>query len=940
MVKNVLWKYTGETSKDNANEKKILGGVITGGLAAYGGAILNSGEGATLCLEAGTIVGNHAYRTVRTDNAATPENPVNYGYGGGVYTASGGEFTMTGGRICYNVADGGGGGVRSGSAGTFYMESGRIDHNVTNANGGGIDAYGGTYRSTCRLGSDNDKEYQEDEDTIPVIEHNLVLDTNLTGNGGGVHVQTADLYYNAGIIQYNETRGSGAGIYAYKGANVEAQSKYCIIQYNKTPKSGGGVMQQYGTVSLNESIIRYNEAGNGGGINIRVGDFEMTNGIVHGNKATGNGGGVLASAQNNITPHYDPGNLDCDVTIRGGDFTENESGTDGSGDGGGIYISVANSTENCDVTIYGGNFSGNKTAGNGGGIYLHGGTLTISEQDNYETIVANNHAAGNGGAAYIRDMVSTTSYHVEEDSHNSTVNKDGYSEYYTKETPGIVTISGGDIYGNSATDGGAIYLNNGTFTMNGGTLGTEVEGIACGNTATNNGGGVYISGGVCKLDEGSVCYNAAQDNGGAFYITNTSVDLGGDTGITIKENTATNGAGLYITQTMDAEDDFITTITNGVIMDNKASQYGGGIYHTGKYGSCTVSGDGSIRDNTAANGGGIYVTEGSALTVAGGMITGNYAKGTPDSEEALIAGCGVGGGIYIAEGSQDKQSKFTLQVTNINDQGQVEKLPVGLYGNTADFAAADAYAHGLTTTLNLPAVNDMELNLEGEEKKYATGWFADYSNKVEENYPKNILAGNNPGRYEFAKPDNVEVTEEILMDNQTTYYCLTIGTGYPGYGKLDITKKLTKASNSDEIFFFNINGKQSDETTVDLTVTITIPAGQTEGSVSITHLQDGNYTIVEKLTDWRYEIVPETNSQYIIEVNIDHASNSVTFTNQRSTDPGKDLWLDDDAYCKNVFRKEDETTIKLDQESEGDVRVEILQETPSGTEPSDSSQTV
>lgn len=77
-----------------------------------------------------------------------------------------------------------------------------------------------------------------------------------------------------------------------------------------------------------------------------------------------------------------------------------------------------------------------------------------------------------------------------------------------------VNLYGGEISGNSAENGGAVYLNRepSVLTMSGGSI--------SGNTATGSGGGVYIyrTGSVCNLSGGVIENNTAGDNGGGIYI--------------------------------------------------------------------------------------------------------------------------------------------------------------------------------------------------------------------------------------------------------------------------------------------------------------------------------------------------------------------------------------------------------------------------------------
>jgi len=74
---------------------------------------------------------------------------------------------------------------------------------------------------------------------------------------------------------------------------------------------------------------------------------------------------------------------------------------------------------------------------------------------------------------------------------------------------GIFTMNGGAIEGNTATNGGGVYID-GTFTMTGGKI--------SGNTA-NNGGGVYrASEGNFIMKAGTITNNTAREYGGGVYV--------------------------------------------------------------------------------------------------------------------------------------------------------------------------------------------------------------------------------------------------------------------------------------------------------------------------------------------------------------------------------------------------------------------------------------
>lgn len=76
-----------------------------------------------------------------------------------------------------------------------------------------------------------------------------------------------------------------------------------------------------------------------------------------------------------------------------------------------------------------------------------------------------------------------------------------------------VTIYGGLVTGGTGNYrgmGGGVYVNDGTFTMNGGTI--------AGNTAKYDGGGVYVWGGTFNMFGGSITGNTAGSLGGGVHV--------------------------------------------------------------------------------------------------------------------------------------------------------------------------------------------------------------------------------------------------------------------------------------------------------------------------------------------------------------------------------------------------------------------------------------
>ncbi len=86
---------------------------------------------------------------------------------------------------------------------------------------------------------------------------------------------------------------------------------------------------------------------------------------------------------------------------------------------------------------------------------------------------------------------------------------------------GTFTMNGGTIFVNSARTGGGVYIYSGAFTMNGGAI--------RGNSAsTYNGGGVYAYGGTFTMSGGLITDNrSAQQGGGVYAYRGTTFNISG-----------------------------------------------------------------------------------------------------------------------------------------------------------------------------------------------------------------------------------------------------------------------------------------------------------------------------------------------------------------------------------------------------------------------------
>lgn len=155
--------------------------------------------------------------------------------------------------------------------------------------------------------------------------------------------------------------------------------------------------------------------------------------------------------------------------------------------------------------------------------------------------------------------------------------------------------------GNASSKGGGVYISNGSFTMNGGTI------EKC---YAKYGGGVCIDSGSFTMNGGAIKDCSAFDQGGGVYTIRNITMSGG----TIENCSASSGGGVYT-----SEQSF--TMNDGTIKNCSASS-GGGVFvnHSGNF---TMSG-GAIENCSASSksggGGGVNVDNKGNFTMNGGAI--------------------------------------------------------------------------------------------------------------------------------------------------------------------------------------------------------------------------------------------------------------------------------------------------------------------------------
>ena len=240
-------------------------------------------------------------------------------------------------------------------------------------------------------------------------------------------------------------------------------------------------------------------------------------------------------------------------------------------------------------------------AANSQAFRIQGGALTIEDSIGTGVIQGSGTVTGNGGAIWMSSS----------DSNNA------------------LTLTGGTIRGFTATDGGGVYVDGGSFEMSGGTI------SAC--NATNAGGGVYVSSGSFKMSGGSIEDCTAHEGAGVkVYASNGKTASFSMTGGEI-QNCNTDGVSIYAIGSGTSE----FTMTGGTIEDN------GGYGVWVDNGSAVMSG-GSVKGSERYD---IYIGSRATLTVNNtqvggtvlnmGKITGQGSAeftGTVENSEYAAAG--------------------------------------------------------------------------------------------------------------------------------------------------------------------------------------------------------------------------------------------------------------------------------------------------------------
>ena len=462
-----------------------------------------------------------------------------------------------------------------------------------------------------------------------------VAKTTGTAIGGGTGLKYAggkgDVTINNGnVYAYNYRNSSNVPSSAIGGAGSELEDG----EKGTVNINGGYVYaySQYGTAIGGGSSVDKN--GGEAEIIIKGGDIialsDDGNGIgggsacMGGGKGNYNGGNAIIKISGN--PIIRTGSIGGGDTKAEGGKLGNADITVSGGDITGQFIMVAGSAERSSFEMTGGLISNSDVNDKFFKHIRKRGAAVHMENGTFimKGGTIKNCVADEGGAIYIKGI----------------------------ESPEFI-MEGGEIFNNTATiNGGAIYMEGGTVTIKGGQL--------RGNLARNgNGGAVYISEGDFYMPEGGVGYiegNGAlktsrkdAGDGGAIYVTSLDSDVDVEVLSGRVENNVCDGNGGGICVDMAGTTrianvkigklDGMERDVNPGISTNKAVRYGGGLYARGKNAMITING-GRITGNEVFN----YVpnpdvsNEDGTVVLNGGQVKHQVVTFDANAEGATIDG--------------------------------------------------------------------------------------------------------------------------------------------------------------------------------------------------------------------------------------------------------------------------------------------------------------
>ena len=574
--------------------------------------------------------------------------------GGGFYLTKAGSTTLTRCTISGNIApDQGGAGIfftknADGTAGTLALSGAMSitgnnskdstdENNLWIGDGLTIDVSGlATEGSAIGILTENN----------PTLGNDLQFATNATEEMKACFTHDPDtsevVYKDGGLylryiqpLYYSTKSGSGLFYNDEACTNATSYTKLTEAVDSITSKCNIFMMSQYASSADEETnvtagksikVIRYKDFKDASMFKITGGTFKV-NATDATSSITFDGKKIEITVKQGGAFYVKGGNLNLNGVEKssGGKTIAVENNVISPSSyayGGGIYVSGGTNTlTNCSIT--GNKVSASSSSTYGGGIYVSGGTNTL-ENCSITKNTAFSSSSASGGGVYIYSGTNTLTNCSITDNTASTTS---YSAY-----------------------GGGVYIYSGTNTLTNCSItdNTASASSSAASASSAYGGGVHIAGGTNTLENCSITKNTAfssssSASGGGVYLggggTNTL------TNCSIIKNTASTtsysaygGGGYLNTGTNTLTNCSITGNTVSASTSYTSSAYGGGFYinnGTNTLENCSITGN-TVSSTLVAYGGGVCIWNGTNTLLGTMNITGNTAVAGSDSSNSNL----------------------------------------------------------------------------------------------------------------------------------------------------------------------------------------------------------------------------------------------------------------------------------------------------------------
>jgi len=789
---------------------------VTGNYSTYGGGVYIDGGAFTMSGNA-KVMGNkseygggvHLNLGAFTMSGSAEVTDNSAPYGGGVYV--GDTFTMTGGTVSGNTANGDGGGVWV-NGGEFTMSgSAKVTGNTATSNGGGVYTGDGTFTMNGGTVSDNNAGWAGGGVFVNSGSGTFnmkggTVSGNTADGGSGVYVDGGTLKMEGGVVSDNNAVNNGGGVFITNGSTFTMNGSAKLTD-NTAGGDGGGVYLDDGTFTMSGNAkISNNETtyGSGGGVYVGSGAFAMQGGAVSNNTATSNGGGVYTG--------------DGTFNMEGGSVTGNTAV-----DGGGVCVASGVFTVGGSAVI-----SGNTKTGSANNVYLaYGNYITLGGVNNnvpppttdmriyVQTAAPNNGVIVDTGADQ-----SHVKYFLPDEANKmvvlqgdklviveATAENDFYAQVaaYSQATSNVtinveknLTLPTNVIVPAPQSANATLTIKSATSAILTLTRGTEdstasnglfmvsnnakliFENIVIdGNKGTHVGNAaplVRVDGGELTLRSGAVLRNNRANQGGGVFVNGGTFTMSGNAAVS--GNTASYGGGVYIINYGTF------TMTNGEVSGNTAIDNGGGVLVSNSGSTFTMRGNAKVMsENTAVNGGGVYIFNGEFTMEGNAEVSGNTANsggGVCVSGTFTVGGSAVISGNTNTSGSNPNNVYLISGKTITLGNGSPATGNVPTPASNMKIWVQAASAHDgviVNDRASITTVGYFESDDTGKEVM-----LSDNKLVLSDFYAKVAAYGTEAGDKTITVPYNLTLLRNVEVPTPSaTNVTLTITSSVPGY---------------------------------------------------------------------------------------------------------------------------------------------------------------